>query len=142
MRILFQEYQAWLGVDLCFQGFERELDALPGCYAPPAGEIFLACAEGEVAGTVALRPLDGDLDKCCEMKRLYVREAWRGRGIGKQLAETVVACARAVGYSSMVLDTLPKLDRARGMYEKMGFSEIAGYYENPLPDVVYMKKRL
>lgn len=142
VKALFREYQAWLGVDLCFQGFEDELATLPGRYAPPAGDIFLAVTGDDVAGSVAFRPLGADAKKYCEMKRLYVRDAWRGQGVGRQLADLAVAAASACGYKSMVLDTLPKLDLAQQMYARMGFQEMAPYYENPLPGVVYMKKTL
>lgn len=142
VRSLFREYQAWLGVDLCFQGFEDELANLPGRYAPPGGDIFLAITTDGVAGGVAFRPLGVDIEKSCEMKRLYVRDAWRGKGLGRQLADLVVGAATACGYKSMVLDTLPKLNLAQQMYARMGFKEMAPYYENPLPGVVYMKKTL
>ena len=142
VRTLFREYQEWLGVDLCFQGFERELADLPGCYAPPAGEVFLARDGDAVAGTVAMRPVGDPADGRSEMKRLFVRERWRGCGLGRRLAERIVAQARDSGYRSMVLDTLPKLAGARALYESMGFRETAPYYENPLPGALYMEKLL
>lgn len=141
-REMFREYQAWLGVDLCFQGFEQELAGLPGAYAPPRGEIFIARDGGAVAGIVAIRPVGDDGDGRCEMKRLYVRDAWKGRGLGRRLAETVVRFGADAGYRIMVLDTLPQLETAKGLYLRMGFAETAPYYENPLPGVVYLEKVL
>lgn len=142
VRALFTEYQEFLGFDLCFQGFAEELRTLPGFYEPPAGEIFLAVDGNEIAGVVAVRPV-GDVEgRRCEMKRLFVREPWRGLGYGKQLAEAVVSHARSAPYQAMVLDTVQTLKTARSMYARMGFIETAPYYENPLPGVVYMEKRL
>lgn len=139
---MFREYQEWLDVDLCFQDFENELSTLPGKYAPPSGEIFIARLNGQVAGVVAIRPVDLQKLERSEMKRLYVREAFRGQGLGRILANTVVSLAKEAGYQVMVLDTLPHLKAAIKMYASMGFNETASYYENPLPDVVYMEKIL
>ncbi len=141
-REMFREYQAWLGVDLCFQDFDSELANLPGAYAPPWGEIFIAAAGDDVAGIVAVRPVDDTAAGNCEVKRLYVRANWRGQGLGRALADAAVSFATHVGYVTMVLDTLPHLDAARAMYTRMGFEQTAPYYENPLPGVVYMKKIL
>lgn len=139
---MFREYQEWLGVDLCFQGFENELSTLPGKYAPPRGEIFIARQNGHVAGVVALRPVELLEPGRSEMKRLYVREAFRGQGLGRILANIVVSFAKDAEYQVMVLDTLPHLKAAIKMYASMGFDETAPYYENPLPGVVYMEKIL
>lgn len=139
---MFREYQEWLGVDLCFQDFENELSTLPGKYAPPRGEIFIARQNGHVAGVVALRPVELLEPGRSEMKRLYVREAFRGQGLGRILANIVVSFAKDAEYQVMVLDTLPHLKAAIKMYASMGFDETAPYYENPLPGVVYMEKIL
>ncbi len=141
-REMFSEYQRWLNVDLCFQDFETELAGLPGKYRPPAGEIYIARDEGAVAGIIAIRPVGKPDEKMCEMKRLYVRPAWRGRGLGKQLAMLALEFAGEAGYRRMVLDTLPHLEAAKSMYARMGFGEMAPYYHNPLPGVVYMEKLL
>lgn len=131
---LFREYADGLGVDLCFQGFERELSELPGDYAPPAGRLFLAfeILDGaeQAAGCGALRPLGAGI---CEMKRLYVRAAFRGRGAGRALAETLVAAAQEIGYKALRLDTLPAMREAQALYAAMGFREIGAYRENPVP---------
>jgi GNAT superfamily N-acetyltransferase len=135
-RELFLEYAAWLGVDLCFQGFAEELERLPEIYGPPSGGLLLAEEEGGVAvGCVGLRKLSvGE----CEMKRLFVREGARGRGVGKALALGVVEAARGLGYQRMVLDTLDQMSAARHIYAALGFREIEGYYSNPLSGVRYM----
>ncbi len=136
LRALFLEYQDWLGVDLCFQGFEEELAALPGKYAPPAGGVWLAHVEGALAGCVGFRPHDGG---SCEMKRLWVRPGFRGLGLGRHLAQTAIAAARRAGYRTMCLDTLAFMDEARALYEALGFHEIPAYYDNPLEDVRYLE---
>ncbi len=133
---LFLEYQDWLGVDLCFQGFEEELAALPGKYAPPAGGVWLAHVDGALAGCVGFRPHDGGT---CEMKRLWVRPAFRGLGLGRRLAATAIAAARCAGYRTMCLDTLSFMDAARALYADLGFHEIPAYYDNPLEDVRYLE---
>ena len=138
-RELFLEYAAWLKVDLCFQGFDQELAALPGKYAPPQGRLLLAGAEGELAGCIALRPLEPGMG---EVKRLYVRPAFRGRGIAKKLAEELIAAARAIGYARLRLDTLAFMREAAALYRSLGFVDIAPYYDNPLPGVVYMELKL
>jgi len=129
VRALFREYQAGLGVSLCFQDFETELAGLPGKYADPSGCLLLAEADGKAAGTVALRDLG---DGICEMKRLYVRPAARGLGLGRRLAASVVDEARKRGYRAMRLDTLPQLEAAIGLYASMGFAEIGNYCANPI----------
>ena len=136
LRALFLEYQDWLGVDLCFQGFEAELASLPGNYAPPAGGVWLAHVEGALAGCVGLRPHDGGT---CEMKRLWVRPAFRGLGLGRRLAATAIAAARRAGYRTLCLDTLAFMDQARALYQTLGFHEIPAYYDNPLEDVRYLE---
>ena len=138
-RTLFEEYAAWIGLDLSFQGFAAELASLPGPYVPPRGRLFLALAGGEAAGCVALRPLDSGV---CEMKRLYVRPPFRGQGLGKLLAERIVEEARAIGYLKMKLDTLPFMQPAIRLYESLGFSSCTAYYATPLPDTVFMELRL
>ena len=139
VRVLFLEYQAWLGVDLCFQGFDEELAGLPGAYAPPGGNIWIAResdAEESVAGIVALRPQAPDR---AEMKRLWLRPAFRGRGLGRRLAETAITAARQAGYRRLCLDTLGQMDAARSLYTDLGFKEIPAYYDNPLDDVRYLE---
>src|SRR5262245_60366002 len=139
VRELFQEYATWLGVDLCFQGFTQELASLPGQYAPPRGRLLLATFGSSAAGCVALRPINAT---GCEMKRLYVKTAYQGRGLGRRLAEAVIIEARAIGYSSMVLDTLPHMHSAVGLYESLGFIRRSAYYETPLPQTVFMELHL
>ena len=134
LRTLFREYADWLGVDLCFQDFEAELAELPGEYAPPRGRAILAELDGNLAGCVGLRPL---ADGWCEMKRMYVRTSARGRGLGRLLAERIVAEGRALGYAGMRLDTLDRLAAAKAIYGILGFRETAPYYENPLNGVQY-----
>ncbi len=140
---LFREYQVSIGVDLCFQGFEEELATLPGHYGPPRGEILMARAGRAAAGVVALRPLlkfDGggaSDDGACEMKRLYVRPAFRAAKLGRRLAERVLAEARRLGYRRIVLDTLKDMTAAQALYRTLGFDEIQAYYKNPLPGVRY-----
>ena len=131
---LFREYQQFLDVDLCFQGFEQELATLPGKYAAPEGVILLAEQNGEIAGCVAVRLLKGDI---CEMKRLYVKDKFQGLSLGRKLTEAIIIKAKNLGYKTMQLDTLQRLDRAIGLYEKLGFKQIKPYYANPLDEVVY-----
>jgi putative acetyltransferase len=152
-RTLFVEYAAWLKVDLCFQGFDRELATLPGAYAPPAGRLLLAGAPGEAFGCIALRPLAATGPSCGEdaadgatgvgeVKRLYVRPGSRGGGWGRKLAEAVIGDARAIGYRELKLDTLEWMGEARALYAKLGFRECPKYYDNPHPGVVYMSLEL
>ena len=139
-RTLFREYAAQLGVDLDFQGFEQELAALPGDYGEPRGTLLLALVDGEAAGCCALRPADEvDYSNAAEMKRLYVRKAFRGFGLGRQLAEAVLEAGIRLGYASVLLDTLDDMESARALYEDLGFEEIPPYYHNPLPGAHYLK---
>ncbi|MGH8217916.1 MAG: GNAT family N-acetyltransferase [Steroidobacteraceae bacterium] len=134
-RELFEEYAARLGVDLCFQGFNTELTTLDTMYAPPQGCLLLAWRGDAGVGCVGVRKLSATV---CEMKRLYVRDGLRGLGVGRQLAVQILAQARELGYSRMVLDTLEGMSEARGLYASLGFRECAPYYDNPLAAVVYM----
>jgi putative acetyltransferase len=139
IRDLFLEYQAYLGIDLCFQGFAQELDTLPGDYAEPAGVLMLATIDGMPAGCCAFRPLvSSDHLNACEMKRLFVRPAFRGFGLGRLLVEQVMARASLAGYSNMLLDTLSDMEAARALYQEVGFVEVAPYYHNPLPGAHYL----
>jgi GNAT superfamily N-acetyltransferase len=135
-RELFQEYAAQLGIDLCFQGFAAELDNLGTMYAPPSGCLILARRGDHPLGCGAIRPLSGG---ACEMKRLYLRAEARGTGLGRALAERLVARARSLGYASMYLDTLAHMRPARRLYAALGFRETAPYYDNPIPGAVYMR---
>jgi putative acetyltransferase len=135
-RVLFREYAAELAVDLCFQGFEAELEQLTDLYSAPTGCLLIARAGERAVGCGALRRL---ADTVCEMKRLYVRAEARGTGLGRILAERLTAKGCALGYAKMRLDTLAHLTAARELYRSMGFAEIAAYYDNPLPGVVYME---
>jgi putative acetyltransferase len=142
-RSIFGEYAQALGVDLCFQNFEAELATLPGDYAPPRGALLLARVDGDVAGCGALRALpDADYPNACEMKRLYVRPAFRRYGIGRQLAQALMECAAQAGYSNLLLDTLDDMEAARGLYASLGFEEIPPYYFNPVPGAHYLKAAL
>lgn len=134
-RVLFREYVAGLGVDLCFQNFEAELAGLPGDYAPPDGTLVLALVDGALAGCVAAHRWDADV---CEMKRLYVRDAFRGTGCGVALVEHVIGWARAKGFRRVVLDTLPSMGDAQRMYARFGFREIEPYRPNPVPGARYL----
>lgn len=143
VRSLFLEYQESLGVDLCFQNFEQELQELPGEYAAPLGALLLATVDGAAAGCCALRPLvNTDHVNACEMKRLFVRRAFRGLGLGRQLAERIMDLGRQAGYDCVLLDTLDDMESARALYEDLGFVEIAPYYHNPLAGAHYLKAEL
>ena len=143
VRDIFREYAAQLGVDLCFQGFEEELAGLPGDYEAPRGTLLLARVGGELAGCCALRPLvNVDHANAAEMKRLYVRQAFRRLGLGRQLAEAVLDFARTEGYHCVLLDTLTDMEAARALYADLGFEEIEPYYHNPLPGSHYLKVEL
>jgi len=165
-RAIFRDYAASLGIDLCFQNFEEELATLPGDYAEPRGALLLALADAErrdaaapridapmirrahgrmayVAGCCALRPLDtADYPNTAEMKRLYVRPAFRGLGLGRQMAEAILDAARGAGYACVLLDTLDDMESARALYEDLGFVEVPPYYHNPIPGAHYLKAEL
>jgi len=143
VRELLREYARSLDVDLCFQNFEQELETLPGEYAAPGGQMLLAYVGQALAGCGGLRALpDVDYANACEMKRLYVRPAFRRFGLGRQLAEALLDEARRAGYSVMLLDTLDDMESARELYTTLGFSEIAPYYYNPIPGAHYLKAEL
>lgn len=142
-RAIFREYAGQVGVDLCFQGFEAELAALPGQYAEPAGSLLLACVDGQVAGCGGVRPLpDVDYPDACEMKRLYVRPAFRRFGLGRLIAQALMDRALQAGYSTMLLDTLDDMEAARGLYATLGFTEVPPYYFNPIAGAHYLKADL
>jgi putative acetyltransferase len=143
VRAIFREYADGLGVDLCFQQFDEELAGLPGEYAPPRGALLLARVDGELAGCCALRPLDNaDYPNAAEMKRLFVRKAFRGFGLGRQLAEATLDAARQAGYACVLLDTLDDMEAARALYEDLGFEEVPPYYHNPIPGAHYLMAEL
>ena len=143
VREIFREYADGLGVDLCFQEFEQELAGLPGDYAAPRGALLVASVDGALAGCCGLRPLDAaDYPNASEMKRLYVRKAFRGLGLGRRLAEAILDAARQAGYSSVLLDTLDDMEAARALYEDLGFEDIPPYYHNPIAGAHYLKADL
>ncbi|MDQ2870754.1 MAG: GNAT family N-acetyltransferase [Acidobacteriota bacterium] len=135
VRALLLEYQASLDVDLGFQGFAREVAELPGGYAPPSGRLLLARVDGLAGGCIALQAISGEV---CEMKRLYVRPACRGSGLGRLLVARLIGDARSIGYRRICLDTLPSMTRAAAMYEALGFEEIPPYRHNPVPGTRFL----
>jgi len=143
VRDLFEEYARSLDISLCFQDFDNELVNLPGDYTAPRGALLGARAGEHWAGCCALRPLDSvDYPNACEMKRLYVRPAFRGAGIGRLLAEAILDAARTEGYDCVLLDTLSDMESARALYEDLGFEEIPPYYHNPIEGAHYLRAKL
>ncbi len=143
VRELFGEYATSLNVDLCFQNFEVELAGLPGDYAPPGGALLLALVDSAPAGCVAMRPLpESDHVNACEMKRLYVRRAFRRLGLGRLLTQQLMDLATQAGHSCMLLDTLDDMEAARGLYTSLGFGEVPPYYFNPIAGAHYLKVAL
>ena len=139
-RELFLEYSQSLGFSLCFQNFEKELAGLPGDYAPPEGRLLLAAYQGQLAGCVALHKLEAEI---CEMKRLYLRPQFRGKGLGRAMTNRIIAEARQIGYRRMRLDTVePIMKDAVAMYRKIGFQEIVPYRANPIAGAMYMELQL
>ena len=140
VRELFLEYANSLGFSLCFQSFDQELASLPGDYAAPAGRLILATSNGHPAGCVALHQLAPEI---CEMKRLYVRPQFRGKGLGRELADEAIAQARQIGYKCLRLDTVePVMKAAVAMYRQLGFREIPPYRPNPIAGALYMELQL
>jgi len=139
VRRLFKEYADWLGIDLCLQGFEEELNSLPGDYAPPHGALFLVMDESTPVGCVALKQLNNGV---AEMKRLYVKPELREQGLGKNLSMRAIDVAEALGYDYIRIDTLRRMDKSVKLYEYLGFKEIPPYYINTEPDAVFMEKKL
>lgn len=143
VRGIFQEYARSLSFNLCFQNFEKELADLPGDYNVPRGALLLARINDEVAGCCALRPLDSvDYPNACEMKRLYVRPAYRSLGLGRLLAEAIMESARMADYDCILLDTLDDMEAARALYLELGFQEVPPYYHNPIAGAHYLKADL
>ena len=138
-RSLFREYSNSLDFSLCFQGFDEELAGLPGEYSPPTGRLFLATLDGNLAGCTALRRIDGNI---CEMKRLYLRPEFRGKGIGRQMTVEIIRAAQEMGYTLIRLDTVPAMKEAISLYRSMGFVEIEPYRENPMPGALFMERVL
>lgn len=137
VKALFLEYQKWLNVSLCFQGFNEELAGLPGKYAPPEGRLYLVKAGNEYIGCIGLRKISNGI---CEMKRLYIKPEHQGRGLGKKLVQLLIEDAKQIGYSSMRLDTIKeKMPNAVDIYEKHGFKKIEKYYDNPNPHTLFME---
>jgi GNAT superfamily N-acetyltransferase len=140
---LFREYEASLEVDLCFQNFDAEVAGLPGEYTAPGGQLVLAYVDGELAGCGAMRAIgDTDYANACEMKRVFVRPAFRGCGLGRALAQRLLDEGRRAGYSAMLLDTLDDMEAARELYATLGFEEIPPYYFNPIAGAHYLKADL
>jgi ribosomal protein S18 acetylase RimI-like enzyme len=139
-RELFNEYAAELAINMCFQNFDQELKTLPGKYTPPDGRLLIAYTDEELAGCIALRKLD---DRTCEMKRLFIRPKFRGKGYGRKMIDSLIEQARDIGYERMWLDSLPgKMDAAIALYRQLGFKDIPAYYDNPLEGAVYLERTL
>ena len=138
-KALIEEYAATLGIDLCFQNFSEEIASLAEIYGPPNGCLLLARQSNGMTGCVAVRKQAAAV---CEMKRLYVRRPYRGAGLGRRLADMAIGRARQLGYSQVVLDTLPSMAEAQALYESLGFREVAGYYQNPMNGVRYLALEL
>jgi ribosomal protein S18 acetylase RimI-like enzyme len=138
-RQLFSEYAQSLNIDLAFQNFEAELNSLPGKYGPPDGQLLLARVDGAAAGCIALRRLSEEI---CEMKRLYVRDAYRGLGIGRKLVAAIVEEAKNMHYGFIRLDTLPTMRQAQGLYQAFGFYDIEPYVYNPVIGTRFLELRL
>jgi ribosomal protein S18 acetylase RimI-like enzyme len=136
IKTLFTEYTASLGIDLSYQNYSDEFASLPGKYAPPEGRLYIAYCGGTAAGCVGLRRFD---EQTCEMKRLYVREAFRGLRIGKSLVERIILDAKASGYRAMLLDTLPSMETAQTLYRRLGFTDTAPYYDSPIEGTRFMR---
>lgn len=136
VRTLFLEYAKWLNFDLCFQGFDEEVRTLPGSYSPPRGCLYLAKINEAPMGCIGLRPFSADV---CEMKRLYVRDAARGLGLGRALTTAIIADAKFIGYHAMRLDTIPAMAAAVSLYRSLGFKEIAPYRKNPVPGALFFE---
>lgn len=140
VRTLVREYAAWINVDLCFQEIDAEIDGLPGKYAAIHGGVLLLAQSGlQAAGCVALRALEPGI---CEMKRLWVRDAYRGARLGELLARTILRRATAMGYAAIRLDTLAHMNSAQRLYAQLGFRQIPAYYDNPIPGTIYLEKAL
>ena len=143
VQCLFREYANSLGIDLCFQDFDRELAELPGDYREPLGALRLLVVGDIAAGCCAMRRLDAvDYPNACEMKRLYIRAAFRGTGLGRKLAESIIEAAKLAGYDFILLDTLHSMEAARSLYAELGFQEIPPYYHNPIPGAHYLMASL
>lgn len=139
VRRLLRDYVAWVNLDLSFQDFEGELQALPGDYAPPRGALLVAEVGADTVAMIALRPL---ADQVCEMKRLFVHPSARGLGVAKALITRVISEARGMGYREMRLDTLPAMRDAQAIYETFGFRDIDAYYETPIEGTRFMRVAL
>lgn len=139
IKALFQEYTNSLGFDLAFQNYEEEYHSLPGKYAPPKGRLYVLVCEGAAVGCIALKPLKENI---CEMKRLYIKKAYRHYHLGEELAKKVIEAAREIGYEKMYLDTMSFMKSAIGLYQKLGFERTEPYYHNPMEGVLYFQLKL
>ena len=138
-RALFREYWESFGFTPCFQDFDRELEELPGAYAGPRGRLALAVVDGGIAGCVAIRPID---DERCELKRLYVRPEYRGKGVGLKLVMWAVVAALSCGYKEMLADTMPVMERALEMYDRIGFQRVDAYGDEPAEGAIALRLML